>query len=128
MVIAGLSPPSVPKQYYDLTGSGIAAPNAYEARVLQGIWAAAPYLHNGSAPTLAELLKPPAERVTTFAIGPIYDRTNVGLAARQGRFSFLLHTTGCDDIDSGNSGCGHDFGTTLSDREKRALLEYLKSL
>jgi len=36
---------------------------AYESRVLQGIWAAAPYLHNGSVPTLAELLKPAAERV-----------------------------------------------------------------
>ena len=33
---------------------------SYEARVMQGIWAAAPYLHNGSVPTLAELLKPAA--------------------------------------------------------------------
>ena len=33
----------------------------YEARVLYGIWAAAPYLHNGSVPTLEDLLKPASE-------------------------------------------------------------------
>ena len=36
----------------------------------QGIWAAAPYLHNGSVPTLAQLLTPAAQRVQTFAVGP----------------------------------------------------------
>ena len=50
---------------------------------MQGIWAAAPYLHNGSVPTLAELLKPPAQRVKQFKIGPAYDTVNVGLAIEQ---------------------------------------------
>ena len=54
---------------------------AYEARVLEGIWAAAPYLHNGSVPTLAELLKPAAERVRSFKIGPAQDLVNAGLAS-----------------------------------------------
>jgi hypothetical protein len=101
---------------------------AYEARVLEGIWAAAPYLHNGSVPTLAELLKPAAERVSSFKIGPAYDLANVGLASDQTRFGYTLQTTDCSDRNSGNSRCGHEFGTTLSQDEKKALLEYLKTL
>ena len=100
----------------------------YESRVLEGIWAAAPYLHNGSVPTLAELLKPAAERVAAFKIGPAYDIVNVGLAVDQTKFNFTLKTTDCSNRNSGNSRCGHEFGTTLSPEEKKALLEYLKIL
>ena len=102
--------------------------NAYESRVLQGIWAAAPYLHNGSVPTLTELLKPPAERVTSFKLGPAYDIDQVGLAVQQTKFDYTLTTTGCENRSSGSSHCGHDFGTLLPPADKRALLEYLKSL
>jgi mono/diheme cytochrome c family protein len=101
---------------------------AYEARVLQGIWAAAPYLHNGSVPTLAELLKPSAQRVAQFAVGTNYDVDNVGLAATQDGSSATRTVTDCNDLNSGNSRCGHEFGTTLSDPDKKALLEYLKTL
>ena len=101
---------------------------AYEARVLQGIWAAAPYLHNGSVPTLAELLKPAAQRVKQFKIGPAYDPVNVGLAVEQPQFDYTVTTTDCSDLSSGNSNCGHEFGTQLTDSEKKALLEYLKTL
>jgi hypothetical protein len=104
------------------------APHAYEARVLQGIWATAPYLHNGSVPTLADLLKPASERPSTFQIGPSYDPEKVGLAAQQTMFNYTLKTTDCSDLNSGNSRCGHEFGTRLSPAEKRALLEYLKVL
>lgn len=100
----------------------------YEARVLDGIWAAAPYLHNGSVPTLTELLKPAADRVMSFTPGPNYDIEAVGMATQQTRFSHVIELTGCDDNASGNSNCGHTFGTTLSDDNKRALLEYLKSI
>lgn len=100
----------------------------YESRVLQGIWAAAPYLHNGSVPTLRELLKPAADRVKAFPLGPQYDLVNVGLASTQTRFDYTLTTTGCDQLDSGNSNCGHEFGTALSETDKEALLEFLKSL
>jgi cytochrome c5 len=103
-------------------------PYAYESRVLEGIWAAAPYLHNGSVPTLAELLKPVGERTPSFRIGPAYDPDTVGLAVDQTRFSYTLTTTDCGDRNSGNSRCGHTFGTTLTPGEKKALLEYLKSL
>ncbi|HEX8166602.1 MAG TPA: di-heme-cytochrome C peroxidase [Beijerinckiaceae bacterium] len=101
---------------------------AYEARVMEGIWAAAPYLHNGSVPTLADLLKPPDERPASFKIGPAYDRETVGLAIDQPQSTFTLQTTNCSNINSGNSRCGHPYGTTLSPEQKRELLEYLKIL
>ena len=101
---------------------------AYEARVLQGIWAAAPYLHNGSVPTLAELLKPSAQRTSQFRLGTKYDIENVGLAATQDASGEIRPATDCNDVNSGNSRCGHEFGTNLSDQEKKALLEYLKTL
>lgn len=100
----------------------------YESRVLEGIWAAAPYLHNGSVPTLAELLKPASERVASFKLGPAYDIEAVGLAVEQTAFDHTLVTTGCDDLSSGDSRCGHEYGTDLSDDEKAALLEYMKTL
>jgi mono/diheme cytochrome c family protein len=99
----------------------------YEARVLQGIWAAAPYLHNGSVPSLEELLKPAPQRVKQFKVGPAYDTRAVGLASEQATASTLT-TTGCEDRNSGNSNCGHDYGTHLPADEKAALLEYLKTL
>jgi hypothetical protein len=104
------------------------APKAYESRVLEGIWATAPYLHNGSVPTLADLLKPATERPATFKIGPAYDPVNLGLAIDQTMFNYTMQTTDCSDRNSGNSRCGHEFGTQLSPAEKRALLEYLKVL
>jgi len=107
-------------------------PPAYEARVMEGIWAAAPYLHNGSVPTLADLLKKPADRPPSFKVGPAYDIENVGLAKDQTRFDYTYTTTAsCDPKSrdaSGNSRCGHDFGTSLPESDKKALLEYLKSL
>lgn len=104
-------------------------PFKYEARVLHGIWAAAPYLHNGSVPTLADLLKPAVDRPKSFMVGPAYDPVNVGLATDQTAFNYTLKTTGCDQRTSGDSNCGHEFGTTtLTPEQKKALLEYLKTL
>ena len=103
--------------------------NAYESKVLYGVWASAPYLHNGSVPTLAELLKPPAERVTSFQVGPNYDIVNVGLASTQpgGSATWFTATNGSGtNLGSGNSNAGHDFGTWLSASDKEALIEYLK--
>jgi mono/diheme cytochrome c family protein len=116
------------KKAFIVPSPGAQPSYAYESRVLEGIWAAAPYLHNGSVPTLAELLKPAAERVSSFKVGPAYDIVNVGLAVDQTRFDYTLQTTDCSDRNSGNSRCGHEFGTTLSPDEKKALLEYLKTL
>ncbi|WP_031431455.1 di-heme-cytochrome C peroxidase [Methylomicrobium agile] len=103
---------------------------AYESRVLEGIWATAPYLHNGSVPTLAALLEPVENRPAEFKIGPAYDPEKVGLAVEQSKFDYVLKTTDCEGANakSGNSRCGHEFGTKLSKEEKAALLEYLKIL
>ena len=99
-------------------------PDYYKARPLSGIWASAPYLHNGSVPSLAELLKAPAERVTHFYVGSReFDPANVGVAvdARE-------HASEFDTTLTGNSNAGHSYGTALGDADKRDLLEYLKSL
>jgi len=105
------------------------AKGSYESRVLQGIWATAPYLHNGSVATLADLLKPVAGRATQFKVGAAYDTVNVGLAVEQPQAnSTTTVTTDCSELNSGNSRCGHEFGTQLTDPEKKALLEYLKTL
>lgn len=102
--------------------------NAYEARVLSGIWAAAPYLHNGSIPTLKDLLQPAALRPRSFAIGRRFDVIDVGLAKSQPASAFIFRASGCEANGSGNSNCGHEYGTHLTSDEKAALLEYLKTL
>ncbi len=101
---------------------------AYESRVMEGIWAAAPYLHNGSVPTLADLLEKPENRPVSFPVGAEYDLEKIGLAATQPGSDYVLQTTGCEDVSSGHSRCGHDFGSDLSESQKKALLEYLKTL
>jgi mono/diheme cytochrome c family protein len=105
--------------------AGIAAhPDYYKARPLSGIWASAPYLHNGSVPTLAELLKPPSTRVAKFWVGGReFDPDAVGNASGEGPKRSLL-----DTALPGNSNAGHAFGTQLPEADKRDLLEYLKSL
>ena len=114
---------------FDFSNAPAAEFGSYESRVLQGVWMVAPFLHNGSVPNLEELLKPAAERVTTFEIGPNYDLESVGLSKKQPKGSYTLQT-GCnpDSIDSGNSNCGHEYGTDLSDEDKEALIEYMKAL
>ena len=94
----------------------------YKARPLNGIWATAPYLHNGSVPNLAELLKPPADRMKTFYVGGTeFDFTNVGLSTASQSGAVLLDTR----VD-GNFNSGHTYGVALSSIEKEALLQYLK--
>jgi hypothetical protein len=99
-------------------------PDYYKARPLSGIWSSAPYLHNGSVPTLAELLKPASERVQHFYVGSReFDPVTVGLAAAAGE-----HANAFDTTLPGNSNAGHAYGTTLGEADKRDLLEYLKTL
>ncbi len=100
--------------------------SSYKARPLDGIWATGPFLHNGSVPSLAELLKRPADRVAQFCVGSdLYDVRNIGYVSttpcgpRQFLFDTRLH---------GNSNSGHAYGVNLSNEEKENLLEYLKTL
>ena len=99
----------------------------YKSRPLDGIWATAPYLHNGSVPNLTQLLLPPAQRVKSFAIGTRrFDPENVGYSidpAAPGN-SFIFDTR-----LPGNSNEGHDYGASQFDNAKRqALIAYLKTL
>jgi hypothetical protein len=99
----------------------------YVAQALDGAWARAPYLHNGSVPNMAALLSEPAKRPVRFRVGiDIYDQDRLGFvsdgpeAADTGRpFDTTL---------PGNSNAGHRFGVDLTEEEKRALIEYLKTL
>jgi hypothetical protein len=98
---------------------------AYRARPLNGIWATAPYLHNGSVPSLHDLLLPPAQRPKVFYIGSWeFDPVHVGIATGSpfaGAFTF-------DTRLPGNANAGHDYGTGLSEPDRMALVEFLKTL
>jgi hypothetical protein len=109
----------------------------YLAGPLDGIWARAPYLHNGSVPTIAELLKAPAERVKVFYRGnPHYDETNVGWVSTapsvDGR-SLFRYCTVRDPTDAacltvaGNSNQGHDHPVADA-TQRNQLLAYMKTL
>lgn len=94
----------------------------YKGGPLNGIWATAPYLHNGSVPTLADLLKPAAERPKTFWVGNReLDADNVGFVSSSGRFLF-------DTAKAGNSNAGHEYGARLPEADKAALIQYMKTL
>lgn len=99
----------------------------YVALALDGVWARAPYLHNGSVPSLQDLLEPVENRPKTFYRGyDVYDQQKVGfvsnLPSRSGR-RFSLYDTSLP----GNSNVGHAYGTDLTPDEKAALIEHLKT-
>ncbi len=98
----------------------------YANMPLDGLWLRAPYLHNGSVPTLRDLLEPPEARPDSFWTGyTVYDYDAVGFvtdgpgARAEG---WLLDTR-----LPGNGNGGHLYGTDLTPEQKRALLEYLKT-
>ena len=114
-------------------GDGVTAPLVYRARPLAGIWATPPFLHNGSVPNLYELLLPANQRSKEFYTGSrSFDPVRVGYQREAFPGAFGFHT---DAV--GNSNAGHEFNNTpgkgvigpeLTDAERWALIEYLKSL
>jgi hypothetical protein len=97
----------------------------YAARPLYGIWAAAPYLHNGSVPTLYDLLLPPEQRPRQFALGTReYDPVKLGFVV-----SATCEQQDCliDTARTGDGNGGHLWGADLSESDRLALLEYLKT-
>jgi len=100
-------------------------PMSYKARPLTGIWATAPYLHNGSVPNLYEVLLPESERSTRFYLGSRnLDTRHVGYLNDKG----AAHAFEFDTTLEGNRNTGHNFGAGLSESERFALVEYLKTL
>jgi mono/diheme cytochrome c family protein len=99
----------------------------YVAAFLDGIWLKAPYLHNGSVPTLRDLVEPAATRPKVFWRGyDVFDPLKVGFVSdtpEAQRVGTRLDTAG-----KGGGNQGHEFGTALSAQDKDALVEYLKTL
>jgi len=111
---------------------------AYKARPLDGIWATAPYLHNGSVPTLWDLMLPEAQRKPRFYVGsPKFDPVNVGLNTKV-QTNFLLDTSKPGNANTGHSarlpaslgsyGIVKPDGTPFSNDKRRAIVEYMKAL
>jgi hypothetical protein len=132
--IGRLDPPLSAAERAEIIGYRIKAPGlppytppnilAYKARPLDGIWATAPFLHNGSVPSLYELLLPEGQRSRTFYVGSRqFDPIQVGYKSHGAQRAFLFDTT-----VPGNSNAGHDYGTDLTDEERWDLVEFLKTL
>lgn len=101
--------------------------NGYVNVTLEGIWLRGPYLHNGSVPSLLDLLTDPAQRPKVFYRGyDVVDSNKVGFisdGSEANRVGFRFDTS-----ERGNGNGGHLWGTTLGDDEKKELVEYLKTL
>lgn len=99
------------------------APQKYVGRPLLSSWATAPYLHNGSVPTLYDLLLPAKDRPKQFYLGSReFDPVKLGYVTTAQARSFLFDTT-----KEGNSNAGHEYGTSLKAEQRADLLEYLKA-
>ncbi|WP_316225601.1 toll/interleukin-1 receptor domain-containing protein [Bradyrhizobium sp. SZCCHNS3052] len=127
------------------------AGKSYRARPLNGVWATAPYLHNGSVPSLYWMLTPAAERPTSFCQGARdYDPKHVGFdvpkggetSCKVGQSLFAAKDTNGKPI-KGNSTLGHSFegptkpnkdypngiiGGAFPEEERWDIIEYLKTL
>jgi len=102
--------------------------SGYIAQSLDRIWVRGPYLHNGSVPTIGDLLKTPAQRPTTFYRGNnLLNTRDIGFVSDLPHEKGL-HFTPFDTTKPGNSDSGHLFGTALSDQQKKEIIEYLKTL
>jgi len=111
---------------------GVRADLVYRARLLEGIWATPPFLHNGSVPNLYEMLVPADKRDKTFYVGSReFDPKYVGYNTAKFEGGFEFRT----DVN-GNSNAGHEFknaplgkgviGPELTDDERWQIIEYLK--
>ena len=148
-----------PKQLNEVWGQRSNCPNTtsrkppvYRARPLNGVWATAPYIHNGSVPSLHWMLMPQKERPTQFCLGARdFDPKTVGFdvpaggegSCRTGQTLFSM-TDSYGNAIKGNSVLGHSFeappemdmkdyangviGRKLSKEEREELIEYLKTL
>ncbi len=115
---------------------------AYRPRPLEGVWTTAPYLHNGSVPSIYQLLLPAEERDATFYVGrKEFDPQTLGINVEKFKGAFMFDTS-----KTGNSNLGHEFNDglcgdgvigyeikerpgycrQLTEQERLSILEYLK--
>jgi hypothetical protein len=120
--------------YRDPGADPVRAEPIYKARPLNGIWAVAPFLHNGSVPNLYLLLSPQTERPDRFWLGrKEFDPVHVGYSMEKIDGGYLY-----DVRRDGNSNEGHEFkdgprgkgviGPALPPADRWAIIEYLKSI
>lgn len=119
---------------YGRRGKVVEDPGGYLAPPLRGVWASAPYFHNGSVPTLWDVLHP-SERPQVWArrSNSDFDEQKVGMAVdRYDEMPAVEYASArrrhFDTQKFGKSAAGHDFPASLSGAERDALLEYLKTL
>ncbi|NMZ38014.1 di-heme-cytochrome C peroxidase [Pseudomonas proteolytica] len=131
---AGITPAERPRLDGFGLPIGVRELRAYKARPLAGVWATPPFLHNGSVPTLYQLLSPQYERSRTFYKGTFdFNPRHLGYRTEAFKNAFLFDTS-----ITGNHNSGHEFragkrgngviGRGLEPEERWALLEYLKVL
>ncbi|TWT53193.1 Cytochrome c [Rubripirellula amarantea] len=112
----------------------IVAPDGYVAPPLDGIWASPPYFHNGSVPTLWHVLHPTQRPQVWRRISEAIDDAKMGFSIEVVDKVPLTHPdvavrrTYFDTRRFGKSNQGHDYPDLLSEDEKNAVLEYLKTL
>jgi cytochrome c5 len=130
------SPENVWREWFNGSWYGqdarLATTGGYVAPPLDGVWATAPYLHNGSVPTLRALLDS-STRPISFVRTSTYDTsTDIGWEwtdAPDGKAS-----TDHDAIDvydtrlPGYSNAGHTYGDALTTEDRDALIAYLTTL
>jgi hypothetical protein len=117
--------------------------NGYKAKHLSGIWATAPYLHNGSVPNMMLLLTQDTERPQYFNVKSNefdpkhlgykdWDRGNKPCDLKDKDDEVRCFNTELVDEKTGkpmgNSNKGHNWGTNLSNQEKLDLINFLKYL
>ena len=104
----------------------------YRAKTLVGIWATAPFLHNGSVPSIYDLLQPASARPVTFPTGQReYDPVRLGYQLDAAKFTRPggTPTVMFDTRLPGNSNAGHEweFYPSLTDDERFKIIEFLKT-
>jgi hypothetical protein len=109
-------------------------PGGYVAPPLDGIWASGPYFHNGSVPTLWHVLHPEERPRVWKRTEDGYDHHRVGLEIEEfdavpDAMRHPAHRRRYFDTSlTGKNAAGHEFPSVLTEEEKRAVLEYLKTL
>jgi mono/diheme cytochrome c family protein len=109
----------------------------YQAPPLDGVWATAPYLHNGSVPTLYDMLnsktRPRIYTRSFQADEAAYDKTKVGWKVQVLQEAPKTGTTFerrkiYDTTQPGRGNMGHTFGDDFTEAERWAVIEYLKTI
>ncbi|MEM9502123.1 MAG: hypothetical protein AAF941_09780 [Pseudomonadota bacterium] len=107
--------------------------DGYAAPPLAGLWASAPYLHNGSIHSLEALLDPD-RRLSRFKVGGhALDLESIGVRVENdGQYpaGYTAFSTPqwVDTSEPGMGNVGHEYGSELSKTDRRALIEFLKLL